>query len=155
MGRIPEAEIERRCLVVFWSQSGNAGQAHPGSQPVEAGFNLNGTPSNYTVSGSFTNEVGKMTLHYNTLASPSPTFANFHVHPRGFDGHNGAASTPESNYEGNKRGDTGAVDAIYSRAGNQAIQIYVMSWYGLSMYDPKTKQTTQLVKGTGFLKGCN
>lgn len=61
-------------------------------------------------------------------------------------------STPGNNFEGNKEGDTGMADRIYRDYG-QAVQIYVMSWNGLSMYDPKTKQSTQLVKGTGFLKG--
>src|SRR2546430_7676647 len=51
-----------KAMNTAWSQSGNAGMGHPGSQPVEAGFNLNGTPSNYQVSGSFTNAVGKMTI---------------------------------------------------------------------------------------------
>jgi len=139
-----------------WSQSGNAGQAHPGSTPVEAGFNLNGSPSNYQVSSFYTNEVGKMSIKYNNLNSPNPTFANFHVHPKGFDGNNGFPSTPKSNYEGNGKGDTGAFDDIYHQTQNgihQAIQVYVMSWQGLAMYDPATRNSTQLVKGTGFLKG--
>jgi RHS repeat-associated protein len=139
-----------------WSQSGNAGQVHPGSTPVEAGFNLNGSPSNYQVSSSYTNEVGKMSIKYNNLNSPNPTFANFHVHPKGFDGNNGFPSTPKSNYEGNRKGDTGAFDDIYHQTQNgrhQAIQVYVMSWQGLAMYDPATGNSTQLVKGTGFLKG--
>ena len=139
-----------------WSRSGNAGMGHPGSQPVEAGFNLNGTPTNYKVAGSFTNEVGKMTIKYDTLYSSTPTFANFHIHPKGFDGNNGFPSTPGSNFEGNGRGDTGAFDDIYNKTQNgqhQAIQVYVMSWNGLAMYDPATGKSTQLVKGTGFLKG--
>lgn len=36
---------------------------------------------------------------------------------------------------------------------HQAIQFYVMSWKGLSMYDPTTKKTAQLVEGIGFLTG--
>ena len=128
---------------------------HPGSTPIEAGFNLHGTPSNYKVSGSFTNEVGKMTIHYNPLShTGSATFANFHVHPKGFDGNNGLPSTPENSPNG--IGDTGAFNDIYNTVqpqGRQAIQVYVMSWHGLSMYDPATGKSTQLVKGIGFLKG--
>lgn len=104
--------------------------AHPGSQPIEAGFNLNGTPSNYKPSGSYTNEIGKMTIHYHNLSRPDPTFANFHVDPKGFDGNNGFPSTPKSNYENNGKGDTGAFDDIYNTVqpqGHQAIQVYVMS----------------------------
>jgi hypothetical protein len=86
----------------------------------------------------------------------NPTFANFHIHPKGLDSNNGAPSTPENNYDNNGKGDTGAFDDIYSLNQNgkhQAISVYVMSWYGLSMYDPITKQSKQLVKGIGFLKG--
>lgn len=62
-------------------------------------------------------------------------------------------STPDNNFEGNKEGDTGMVDRIYRERG-QAVQIYVMSWQGLAMYDPASgKPPVQLVKGTGFLKG--
>jgi hypothetical protein len=143
-----------------WGLSGNAGQTHPGSQPIEAGFNLNGTPSNYKVSSSFTNQVGKMTIHYNNLGRSDPTFANFHIHPKGFDQPNGYPSTPENNHDNNGKGDTGAFDDIYATTQQtpqgfkyQGIQVYVMSWQGLSMYDPVTKKATQLVKGTGFLKG--
>ena len=125
---------------------------HPGSQPIEAGFNLNGTSSNYKIDNAFTNETGKMTIKIN-LGGSSATFANFHIHTKGFDSPDGMPSTPGNNYEGNGRGDTGMADAIYSGPYKQDLQIYVMSWYGLSMYDPKTKQSTQLVKGTGFLKG--
>jgi RHS repeat-associated protein len=145
-----------KAMNTAWSQSGNAGMAHPGSRPIEAGFNLNGTPTNYKVTGSFTNEVGKMTIKYDNLNSSNPTFANFHVHPKGFDTHNGFPSTPGNNYEGNGRGDTGAFDDIYNKSQNgqhQAIQVYMMSWQGLAMYDPATGKSTQLVKGTGFLKG--
>ena len=85
-----------------------------------------------------------------------PTFANFHIHSQGFDGNNGAPSTPKSNFEG-KRGDTGMADDVYSGSLNprfhQAINVYVMSRYGLSMYDPTTRQSVQLVKGIGFLTG--
>ena len=134
-----------------WAKSGNAGMSHPNSQPFEGAFNLNGTPSNYKIDPSYTNQVGKMTIRYSTLFSPTPTFANFHVHPKGFDGNNGLPSTPKDSYVG-KRGDTGAFDDIYAKTG-QAIQVYVMSWKGLSVYDPVTGQSTPLVNGTGFLKG--
>lgn len=93
-----------------------------------------------------------MTIKYNNLNMPMPTFANFHVHPKGFDGNNGLPSTPGNNYEGNKRGDTGTFGDIYNNS-HQAIQVYVMSWYGLSRYDPVTGISEQLVKGIGFLKG--
>jgi hypothetical protein len=75
-----------------------------------------------------------------------PTFANFHVHPKGHDANNGAPSTSQNNAIGNSLGDTSAVNKIYNATG-QAIQMYVMSRFGLSMYDPTTKQTTQLRKG--------
>jgi hypothetical protein len=135
-----------------WSQSGNGGMMLSNGQGgVEAGFNLNGTPSNYTIDQKYTNEINQMTLKYNNLNSPMPTFANFHVHPKGHDGTNGAPSTPQSNAAGNGRGDTGRMDDIYNTPGHQAIQVYVMSRFGLSMYDPRTKQTTQLRKGLDFL----
>jgi YD repeat-containing protein len=143
-----------------WSRSGNAGMSNRvGSGGVEAGFNLNGAPTSYQIDPKFTNEQNKMTIKYNPLgyppAKPMPTFANFHVHPRGRDANNGAPSTPGNNSEANGRGDTGAFDDIYNnpKGGKQAIQVFVMSWYGLSMYDPATRQTTQLVSGIGFLKG--
>jgi len=134
-----------------WSESGNAGQAlQSGSMGVEAGFNLNGTPSNYKIGSSYTNQTGKMTISFN-IGGSSPTFANFHIHPG--QSTSGLPSTPGNNYEGNKEGDTGMVDRIYHDYG-QAVPIYVMSWKGLSMYDPKTKAPPVfLVKGTGFLKG--
>jgi len=131
--------------------------------------NLNGTPNEYDIDKMFTNERNKMTITYNPLnfrdkaGNPQPTFANFHIHPKGRDGNSGAPSTPEDNSENNGRGDTGAYDDIYNdKSGvnppntNQAIQVYVMSWQGLSMYDPATRTTTQLVQGIGFLtgKGC-
>ena len=59
-------------------------------------------------------------------------------------------------YEGNGKGDTGAFNDVYNKSQNgrhQAIQVYVMSWQGLAMYDPATGQSAQLVKGIGFLKG--
>jgi len=58
-----------------------------------------------------------MTIRYSTLFSPTPTFANFHVHPKGFDGNNGLPSTPKDSYVG-KRGDTGAFDDIYAKTGH-------------------------------------
>jgi hypothetical protein len=77
-----------------WSQSGNAGQA---GTKVEAGFNLNGTPNNYRISSSYTNQTGKMSIKFN-IGGSSPTFANFHIHP----GQNtsGMPSTPDNNFEG-------------------------------------------------------
>jgi hypothetical protein len=59
-------------------------------------------------------------------------------------------STPSNNSENNGKGDTGAFDDIYKATG-QSIQVYVMSQYGLSVYDPKTGQTTQVRKGLDFL----
>jgi hypothetical protein len=136
-----------------WSQSGNAGQAlASGSMGREAGFNLNGTPSKYKIDPLFTNETGKMNIKFN-IGGSSPTFANFHIHPKGGDANNGMPSTPGRNYEGNREGDTGMVDRILRDRG-QAVQIYVMSWKGLSMYDPAKKgPAVQLVTGIGFLKG--
>jgi len=140
-----------KAMNTAWSQSGNAGEAlKGGSMGVEAGFNLNGTPSNYKIGSSYTNETGKMTIKF-SIGGSLPTFANFHIHPG--QSTSGMPSTPGNNYEGNKEGDTGMVDRIYSDYG-QAVQIYIMSWKGLSMYDPKTKAPpVLLVKGTGFLKG--
>ena len=91
-----------------------------------------------------------MNMRINNLNNPMPTFANFHVHPKGRDGTTGAPSTPSSNSANNGRGDTGAMDNIYKSTG-QAIQVYVISRYGLSMYDPVTRQTTQVCKGLDFL----
>jgi RHS repeat-associated protein len=140
-----------KAMNTAWSQSGNAGQARAsGSMGVEAGFNLNGTPSNYRIGSSYTNETGKMSIKF-SIGGSWPTFANFHIHPG--QGTSGMPSTPGNNYEGNPEGDTGRVDRFYSQHG-QAVKIYVMSWHGLAMYDPATKApSVQLVKGTGFLKG--
>ena len=140
-----------KAMNTAWSQSGNGGMMlSSGQGGVEAGFNVNGTPSNYKIDQKYTNEINQMSLRFNNLNSPMPTFSNFHVHPKGHDGNNGAPSTPKNNAAGNSLGDTGAVDKIYNATG-QAIQIYVMSRFGLSMYDPRTKQTTQLRKGLDFL----
>jgi len=140
-----------KAMKTAWSQSGNAGmQRTSGSTGVEAGFNLNGTPDNYKIDSAYTNEIGKMSMKIN-LGGSWPTFANFHIHP-GL-GSSGEPSTPDNNYEGNGKGDTGMADDVYRGLYKQAIQIYVMSWKGLSMYDPETKTTTKLVEGTGFLKG--
>jgi hypothetical protein len=56
-----------------WNQSGNGGMTlSVGQGGVEAGFNLNGTPSNYKIDRSYTNEIEKMTLKFNNLNSPMP-----------------------------------------------------------------------------------
>src|SRR5712692_10597704 len=102
-----------KAMNTAWSRSGNAGMGHPGHEPVEAGFNLNGKPSNYKIDNAFTNETGKMTIKIN-LGGSSATFANFHIHTMGFDRPDGMPSTPGNNYEGNGRGDTGMADAIYN-----------------------------------------
>lgn len=138
----------------IWNMTGNANQMNR-DLPIEAGFNLNGSQNNYQIGASFTNEVGKMKIRYNTLYGTWPTFANFHVHPKRGDGNNGLPSTPQTSYSGGL-GDTGAFDNVYAKDQNgqhQSITVFVMSWFGLAAYNPATKITTQLVNGTGFLTG--
>jgi hypothetical protein len=140
-----------------WGLTGNGGQnVLQGHSAPEAGFNLNGTPSNFTIDSFFTNEPNQMKMPINDLGhhKSDPTFANFHVHNRGHDRPNGMPSTPENNAgENNREGDTGAFTRIYRNSG-QAIQVYVMSQYGLSMFDPKTGKSEQLRQGLDFLKPC-
>jgi hypothetical protein len=92
------------------------------------------------------NEDKKQTLTIHTADSSNPTFALFHVHPNG-----GGIfpSTPGSNAEGNAYGDTGVADKY-------GFQIYVVSKDGLTMYDPKTKETSKepLRKGLDWTKPC-
>ena len=128
-----------------WQRTGN------GTQGTEAGFVLNGTPSNYqivdTKSGN-TQGYEKMTV--NLAGSANPTFALFHVHPNNSGSY---PSTPGNNKLGNKQGDTGVADRLN-------IPFYVMSNRGLAMYDPKmkndpkTKGMTMLRQNLDWTKAC-
>jgi Cu/Zn superoxide dismutase len=138
-----------------WAQSGNAGENQASSGQREAGFNLNGTPSNYSIKSTFTNEPLQMTIKVNNLNNLAPTIANFHIHPKGGDQDDGKPSTPKNS--SNHVGDTGAFDALYNLNQNgrhQAVPVFVMSWYGLALYLPGSGvPPLQVVQGTGFLKG--
>ncbi len=130
-----------------WSNSGNAGINKNLSRPPEAGFNVNGTPSNYQIDPQYTNEGAKMSITINNLYHDMPTFANFHIHPLG---------TEKDGLPSRGKGkDVNNFSKIYQDTG-QAIQVFVMSWKGLSMFDPATGNSVMLVNGTGFLngKGC-
>ncbi|MEK6278780.1 MAG: S8 family serine peptidase [Acidobacteriota bacterium] len=127
-----------KAMKTAWSRTGN------GTLGTEAGFVLNGTPSNYQIVGTKSaNTQGSQKITV-TTTGPNRTFAIFHVHPlRG--GRN--PSTPDNNYLGNAEGDTGIADRL-------KIDFYVMHRNGLTMYDHKTKQTTPLRENLDWTKPC-
>jgi RHS repeat-associated protein len=123
-----------------WSRSNNARQNEQGPL-IEAGFRLDGTPDNYTITKFLTNESGELSMTV-SIDQTSPTFATFHVHPKGGDANKGRLSTPDENRAN-----------AFQAKHKQVVKMYIMSWHGLSMYDPTTKQSTQVISGIGFLSG--
>jgi RHS repeat-associated protein len=124
-----------------WSRTGN------GTRGNEAGFVLNGTPSNYrivdTKSGNTQNEQ-KMVVY-------SDTFLLFHVHPNRGSTRN--PSTPDNNARGDRNfGDTIVSDRFQQRG--RTIPFLVGHQTGLTMYDPKTKQVTVLRENLDWTKPC-
>jgi len=118
-----------------WSQSAN------GTSGVEAGFRLDGTPRSYKIiPNAFTNQQKMQSLKI----IPGLTFAIFHVHP---NNSTRFPSTPKNNSQSNKDGDTGIADRF-------KMQIYVMHKDGMTMYDPITKEVTELRKNLDWLKPC-
>lgn len=126
-----------KAMKTAWSISGN------GTTGTEAGFNVNGSPSNYKIDPFSTNGYKSQRIKIN-ISGPDKTFANFHVHPG--TGH-GNPSTPENNYHGNGVGDTGVADKY-------GLKMYIISRDGLSMYDPVTKQVTKLRDNLDWTKPC-
>jgi hypothetical protein len=119
-----------------WMRTGN------GTSGNEAGFVLNGTPSNYKIVDTKSgNTQGYQQMTINLPGSADPTFALFHVHPNNSGPY---PSTPGNNMLGNKEGDTGVADRVN-------IPYYVISSRGLTMYDPKMKNDPK-TKGMTMLR---
>lgn len=117
-----------------------------GQSGNEAGFVLNGTPSNYTIvdtrSANTRNEQ-RMTIYGNT-------FLLFHVHPNSSTRN---PSTPENNARGDRNfGDTLISDRFYQRGRH--IPFLVGHRYGLTMYDPRTRQVTVLRENLDWTRPC-
>jgi hypothetical protein len=114
----------------------------------EAGFVLNGSPSNYNImdtkSGNTRNEQ-KMTVYGNT-------FLLFHVHPNSSTRN---PSTPENNARGDKNfGDTLISDRFQNQQPPRTILFMVGHKTGLTLYDPRTKQVTVLRNNLDWMKPC-
>lgn len=117
-----------------------------GTRGTEAGFVLNGTPSNYSIVD---------TKSANTLASQKmtvygDTFLVFHVHPNSSTRN---PSTPENNSSGDRNaGDTLVSDRFQQRG--RTIPFLVGHKAGLTMYDPRTKQVTVLRANLDWTRPC-
>ena len=125
MGREPEEISDARvraAMITAWNQSSN------GVEKIEAGFRLDGTPSEFTVVALMaTNQRMKQTL----TITPA-TFAIFHVHPtRGF---------PEPSPEDKRIAD------------RYKVKVFTIHAWGLHVYDPATGKTTKLRDGIGWMK---
>jgi RHS repeat-associated protein len=112
-----------------WARTAN------GTKGNEAGFVLNGSPSNYSIvdtkSGNTQNEQ-KMTITRAVPGGPPATFLLFHVHPNSSTRN---PSTPDNNAKGSsKHGDTLIADTYQARG--QTILFLVGHRNGLTMYDP-------------------
>jgi hypothetical protein len=119
------------------------GASASGTSGVEASFNLNGNPSNYTVQmNHFTNQRGKQSIAINNQNSPNPTFDVFHVHPNNSGPY---PSTPNDSADG--KGDTTVGDTY-------GISMFVVSSRGLTVYDPGTKKSSMLRQGFDWMKPC-
>ena len=133
-----------------WARTGN------GTSRNEAGFVLNGTPSNYSIvdtkSGNTPNEQ-KMTITPTVTGGSPSTFLLFHVHPNS-DTRN--PSTPKNNSRGDPNfGDTLISDKYYQRG--QTISFLVGHRSGLTLYDPSkppNQRLTNLRENLDWTKAC-
>jgi RHS repeat-associated protein len=108
-----------------WMRSSN------GTRGTEAGFTLQGSRYNYTITPkAFTNERGRI-----TFIPPPNTWADFHVHPQGYD------PSPTR------------VDADASAVMDGSV-VYTFGIGGLWMYNPSDDKSYQLTKGLEWQKPC-
>jgi hypothetical protein len=129
-----------------WARTGN------GTLGNEAGFVVNGTPSNYTIVDTKSgNTQGYEKTTISLPSNPSgATLALFHVHPNNSGPY---PSTPNNNRLNNGKGDTGVADQY-------GIPFYIISNRGLALYDPtmkndpKTKGVTMLRQNLDWTKAC-
>ncbi|MFN7949555.1 MAG: hypothetical protein U0Z53_29630 [Blastocatellia bacterium] len=125
-----------------WAQTQN------GMSGNEAGFVLNGSPSNYTIvdtKSGYTKNEQKMTVY-------DDTFLLFHVHPNSSTRN---PSTPENNARGDRNsGDTTISDRFQSQQPPRTILFLVGHRTGLTMYDPRTKKNTDLRENLDWTKPC-
>jgi len=123
-----------------WARTGN------GTSGNEAGFVLNGTPSNYTIvdtKSANTQSMQKMEIFSNT-------FLLFHVHPNRSTRN---PSTPDNNALGRRdAGDTYISDKY--QAQGQTILFLVGHRTGLTMYDPRTKTVSMLRENLDWTNKC-
>ena len=133
-----------------WARTGN------GTSKNEAGFVLNGTPSNYSIvdtkSGNTQNEQ-KMTITPTVTGGSPSTFLLFHVHP---NSDTRKPSTPQNNARGDPNyGDTLISDSYYQRG--QTILFLVGHRSGLTLYDPSkppNQRLTNLRENLDWTNAC-
>lgn len=117
-----------------------------GSSGNEAGFVLNGTPSNYSIvdtKSGYTQNTQKMKIF-------PDTFLLFHVHPNSSTRN---PSTPKNNALGRKdAGDTFVSDTY--QAKGQTILFLVGHRTGLTMYDPRTGAFKDLRENLDWTEKC-
>ena len=107
-----------------WMQSSN------GTSGVEAGFTLQGSAAQYTITeNAFTNESSKQ-----TIILPNGNFALFHTHPHS--------------------GDPQPSGQDMTVANQHNLQMYTITKSGLYQYDPSSKRTIQLTDQLNFLQPC-
>ena len=134
-----------------WSRSGN------GTVGNEAGFRLDGDPSNFTItefkSGNYRGKE-KITVNVRdgmpsdppSLRNVRRTFAIIHSHP---NNSTEFPSTPENNSEGNSLGDTGNADKY-------RLDFYVVHRYGLTYYSGVSRlPATKLRNNLEWAKSCS
>lgn len=113
-----------------------------GTSGNEAGFVLNGTPSNYSIVDTKSgNTKDYQSFNINT-GGPNPTFLLFHVHPNRSTRN---PSTPDNNALGNNTGDTGI-------ANRYNLLFLVGHRTGLTLYDPKVGKPVDLRNNLDWLK---
>ena len=112
----------RAAMITAWNESSH------GTETLEAGFRLDGTPSDFTVVASqFTNQRMKQ-----TMAITPATFAIFHIHP--------LRGNPEPSPADKRMADTFKV------------KVFTIHAWGLHVYDPATGKITKLRDGVGWMK---
>ena len=116
----------------------------------EAGFNLNGTPSNYKINSAYTRDR-KIDIKINVSGS-RPTFANFHIHRSDNFWH--ALTRERVRGQTRKIPEWRMMSSMVSH--NRTIRTRDVMERLVDVRSKRTqKQSTQLVKGIGFLKaGC-